>query len=87
VTIGEFWGHVTTLCNIYDGRVSGGPRSPHHNRILGGVANSFHLVGLAADLVLRDWHDIAALVTTADRLGIRVIDEVLEKGHLHLQPK
>jgi hypothetical protein len=57
------------------------------NRAVGGVPGSFHLTALAADVILRDWIDILAFTQAANRLGIRVIDEVKEKNHLHLQPK
>lgn len=87
MTIGQFWGHVTTLCHVFDGRVTGGPRSARWNADLGGVASSYHLSGLGADVVLRDWAHLRAFSEAATRLGIRVIDEVEKKKHLHLQPK
>lgn len=87
MNLGEFWAHVTTLCHIFDGRVTSGPRSVGQNRAVGGVPGSFHLSGLAADVVLRDWADTTAFTTVADRLGFKVIDERRGKDHLHLQPK
>ena len=87
MTIGEFWGHVTTLCHVFNGRVTSGPRSVEQNRAVGGVPSSFHLSGLGADVVLRDWTDKLAFIAAAERLMIRVIDEIEEKNHLHLQPK
>lgn len=87
MTIGEFWGHVCTLVLVFDGRVTSGPRSQYHNRQVGGVASSFHLLGLAADVVLRNWGDQEVFTNSAARLGIQVIDEVESKSHLHLQPK
>jgi hypothetical protein len=50
------------------------------------VSNSLHLVGLAADVVLFDWRDQRAFISMAERLKLTVIDEVADKGHLHLQP-
>lgn len=87
MTIGEFWTHVTTLCIVYDGRVTSGPRSRDWNRLVGGADRSQHLVGLGADVVLAAGGEIGAFTFQAERLGIRVIDEMAEKKHLHLQPK
>lgn len=87
MTIGEFWGHVTTLCHVYDGRVTSGPRSIYWNNELGGVPTSFHLLGLGADVVLRYSPDRQAFTEAAARLKITVIDEIEKKNHLHLQPK
>lgn len=87
VTLGEFWGNVQTLVQVFNGRCTSGPRSAAQNRAVGGVEGSYHLLGLAADIVLADWQDKTAFTAAADRLGIRVIDEVEKKQHLHLQPK
>lgn len=87
MTIGEFWGHVTTLVVVFDGRVTSGPRSAQQNKAVGGVDNSYHLFGLAADVILASWGDKDAFSLGAARLGLRVIDEIETKNHLHLQPK
>lgn len=87
MTLGEFWGHVTTLCHVYDCRVTSGPRSRRHNNAVGGVDTSFHLSGLGADLAGYHPDDRPAIAKAALRLGIEVIDEHDTKGHLHLQPK
>lgn len=86
MTIGEFWGHVTTLVVVFDGRVTSGPRSARQNKAVGGVDTSLHMFGLAADVVLTSWQDKDTFSLAAARLGIRVIDEVEKKNHLHLQP-
>lgn len=87
MTIGEFWGRVTTLVIVFDGRVTSGPRSARQNKAVGGVDNSYHIFGLAADVVLGAWEDKVLFSLGAARLGIQVIDEVEKKNHLHLQPK
>lgn len=87
MTIGEFWGHVTTLCHVFDCRVSSGPRSARHNSLVGGVADSFHLSGLGADLVGYNPDDRPQITKAALRIRILVIDEHDKKKHLHLQPK
>lgn len=86
MTVGEFWTGATTLCLVYNGRVTSGPRSALHNRMVGGHPTSFHLLGLAADVVLNDWSDTDAFKISAKRLSILVIDEIKDKQHLHLQP-
>lgn len=87
MTLGQFWVHVTTLVLVFDGRVTSGPRSTQHNAAVGGAEHSYHLIGLAADVVLAHWDDKDAFTQAAGRLGIRVIDEIEKKNHLHLQPK
>lgn len=87
MTIGEFWGHVTTLTVVFDARVTSGPRSARQNKAVGGVDNSYHVFGLAADVVLSSWDDKDAFTLAAARLGLRVIDEIEKKNHLHLQSK
>jgi hypothetical protein len=86
MTLENFTCNVVVLCQLYDGRVTSWARSAHHNRLVGGVSNSLHLVGLAADVVLFDWRDQRAFISMAERLKLTVIDEVADKGHLHLQP-
>lgn len=87
MTMGEFWTNVTTLCLVYNGRVTSGVRSALHNRMVGGHPTSFHLLGMAADVVLNDWNDTHAFKVSANRLKILVIDEREDKNHLHLQPQ
>lgn len=84
MSLGEFWERVVILCHLYDARVTSGPRSTYWNKKVGGVPDSFHLVGLAADLVCRNPEHRPLLTHQAGRLGIRVITE---EDHDHLQPK
>ena len=41
--------------------VTSGYRSPEHNKAVGGVANSYHTQGLAADIRPEDQKDLPAL--------------------------
>lgn len=84
---GRFWSSVTILCSTYDGRVTSGPRSRTQNATVGGVADSYHVLGLAADVVLSDYAALPAFNRHADRLGLLVIDERADKNHIHLQPR
>lgn len=86
MTMGEFWSATTSLVLAFNGRVTSGPRSRQENARLKGVTDSMHITGLAADVVLADWHDKNAFIHVAHRLGILVIDETTTKNHLHLQP-
>lgn len=49
--------------------VTSGYRSPEHNRAVGGVENSYHVQGLAADIRPRDLKDLPRLRQIADRLN------------------
>lgn len=46
--------------------VNCGYRSPEHNAKVGGVKNSFHVQGLAADIRPKDLNDLAQLQSIAD---------------------
>lgn len=84
---GDFWTAVTILCLAYHGRVTSGPRCPPRNKDVGGGPNSYHVLGLAADIVLPTYDTLAIFKIHADRLDIKVFDQRPTKGHLHLQPK
>lgn len=53
-------------------------RSPWHNKEVGGVANSLHMVGLAWDIIPASAENYSFLKS----LGLTVIDEA---DHLHAQ--
>lgn len=80
----HFWNLVCSLCDEFDGSVTSGYRTSRRNYNVGGAANSRHLKGFAADVVLDDWTKKAAFVKTAQGLGLRVLDEVTKRNHLHL---
>lgn len=84
LSVGQFWSHVTTLCHMYNMRVTSGPRSQAWNRSVGGVSTSFHLCGLGADVAPYDPAVQVGLKELAERMGILAI---AEGDHWHLQPK
>ncbi len=49
--------------------VNSGYRSPEHNAAVGGVPNSYHTKGLAADIRPRDPKDLDELYEMADRMN------------------
>ena len=51
--------------------VNSGYRSPEHNRAVGGVDNSLHCQGLAADIRPRDAKDLERLQALCDKLNPR----------------
>jgi uncharacterized protein YcbK (DUF882 family) len=84
---GDFWTAITILCLAYKGRVTSGARAPERNAEVAGEQNSYHVLGLGADIVLPNYDNLDIFRTHADRLGLRIFDERNKKGHLHLQPK
>jgi uncharacterized protein YcbK (DUF882 family) len=80
----RFWDLVCSLCDEFDGSVTSGYRSTRRNSNVGGAANSRHLRGFAADIVLDDWAKLERFKNTAQSLGLRVLDEVKTRNHLHV---
>lgn len=50
--------------------VTSGYRSPEHNKAVGGVANSYHTQGLAADIRPEDQKNLPALWELCRRLNV-----------------
>jgi uncharacterized protein YcbK (DUF882 family) len=84
VTRQRFWDLINSLCDEFDGSVTSGKRSLHRNHAVGGAKNSRHLNGFAADVVLDDWGKKERFTNTAQELGLRVIDEIAKRHHLHV---
>ena len=64
--------HVRALCQQFNASVYSWWRSVKHNRAEKGHPQSFHLEGLAADLVPDDPADQDALIKRARALGLHV---------------
>jgi hypothetical protein len=82
LSAGEFWERVNLLCLEFRGSVTSGIRSKKRNRSVGGVALSWHLRGLAADVVLDRAEDKDDCLHIAQKLFPFVLDE---GDHIHLQ--
>jgi len=83
VTRGEFAEAIYTYCTMLGASATSALRSKHHNQLVGGVAHSAHLVGLAQDVVYDATPPQGERENWAARLGLRV---VIEDDHDHLQP-
>lgn len=58
-------------------------RSAIRNAAVGGSRDSWHMVALAVDVVLDDGEDVISFKLTANKLGLKALDE---GDHIHLQP-
>lgn len=58
-------------------------RTVKRNAAVQGVADSYHLIGLAVDAILDDASFQSRFITDCKKMGLKVIDE---SDHLHIQP-
>jgi hypothetical protein len=87
VTRAEFAEAAFTFMAVMGASQTSGFRTARHNKKVGGVERSAHLVGLAADVVYDGGAFPAPGVAGAwaSKLGLVLVRE-LDKGHDHLQP-
>jgi uncharacterized protein YcbK (DUF882 family) len=80
----KFIERVVTLLEIYPGSVTSWIRSHKRNREVGGSKASWHLAGLAVDIVLDEMEESnrISMVQRARRIGLDAIDEI---DHIHLE--
>jgi hypothetical protein len=77
----DFYNAVNDLSSKYGATITSGVRSPEHNAEVGGVPNSQHLSGTAADVVIPP-DQKAQFIQDAKARGLQPIDE---GDHVHLQ--
>jgi hypothetical protein len=77
----DFYNTVNDLSGKYGATITSGMRSPDQNAAVGGVPNSQHLTGTAADVVIPP-DQKAAFIQDAKNRGLQPIDE---GDHVHLQ--
>ena len=79
----SFGARVFALCFKHQGSISSWGRTEKHNKNVGGVDNSYHLLWMGCDVVLDDMIQNPAFEVDAGELGLKAI---LEGDHYHLQP-
>lgn len=70
------------LCKLHSGSVTSWIRSKEHNRKIGGDPRTFHLSGMAADVVLDSPSGNSSFIRDARLLGLQAIDE---GDHIHVE--
>jgi hypothetical protein len=71
-SLGSHWGRVTSTY-----------RSAEHNREVGGVPNSYHLLGRAIDIARGPGVNHAMIKAAYQRAGYRLIESLDEGDHSH----
>ncbi len=70
--LGSHWGRVTSTY-----------RSPAHNREVGGVPNSYHLLGRAIDIARGPGVNHAMIKAAYQRAGYQLVESLDEGDHSH----
>ena len=70
--LGSHWGRVTSTY-----------RSPEHNREVGGVPNSYHLLGRAIDIARSAGVNHAMIKAAYQRAGYTLVESLDEGDHSH----
>jgi len=78
----EFADAIRAYCSATQGSITSWGRTAKRNKAVGGVAESAHLLWIAADVVYDTPLDQAHRIALASRLGLKLIDE---GDHDHLQ--
>jgi hypothetical protein len=81
--ISEFLLGVFILCGRHNGSVTSWIRTEEHNKLVGGVPYSYHLMGMGCDVVLDEMVKNERFEEDAKHLQL---DPILEGDHYHLQP-
>jgi hypothetical protein len=79
----SFANRVFALCFKHQGSLSSWGRTLKHNKDVGGVEDSYHMLWLGADVVLNVMEKNGKFESDAGELGLKAI---LEGDHYHLQP-
>ena len=79
----DFIERVVLVCSKHRGSVSSWGRTPKHNKDIGGVEGSIHMLWLGCDVVLDEMKKNLEFEADAAKIGLKAI---YEKDHYHLQP-
>ena len=79
----DFIERVVLVCSKYRGSVSSWGRTPKHNKDIGGVEGSIHMLWLGCDVVLDEMKKNLEFEKDCSKL---VLVAIFEKNHYHLQP-
>lgn len=85
MSISEFCQKIVILATEFRISCVSWGRTPKRNKEKGGMDTSFHLAWLAVDLIPDDPADTPKIITRGQRLGLKMIDEMKKKGHIHAQ--
>jgi len=80
----SFMQAVIIICFKHRGSVSSWGRTPKHNKDVGGVDGSIHMLWLGCDVVLDEMKKNLEFEKDASLIGLVAI---FEQDHYHLQPK
>lgn len=72
MTAGEFYEKILVICRKCNCSVISGYRTEKHNKAVGGVERSLHLVGYACDLEPDDDASLPDIEYWAKRMGLSV---------------
>jgi hypothetical protein len=75
---------VFMLCYKHNGSVTSWGRTKKHNKDVGGVQNSYHMLWISCDVVLDTMEKSEEFEKDSASLGLLAL---LEGDHYHLQPK
>lgn len=78
----EFLFKILYLSCRFNFSVTSWIRTPAHNKKVGGVPDSMHLLGLAVDVILDDWSETEQFMKMCKRIGLQAIKE---GDHIHVQ--
>lgn len=75
---------INDLCSLFPASWESADRTPYHNHVVGGAPNSWHLRGLAVDLVFDNTALLLRAAQYAMNEGIMGIEVDFRNNHLHL---
>ena len=75
---------INALCSICPASWESGDRTPRHNQSVGGAPSSWHVKGLAIDLIYDSQDELLTATRLAIERGFLGIEMDITNCHLHL---